>query len=431
MYTIETPNIVTPHLLFLTQLLPYPLDSGAKVRAYYMLRYLTQHHQVTLVSFVREDNDQSAVDHLRSFCEDVHCVPMPRSVWRNVWAGVRGLVTGRPVVIVRDEIGAMYRLLAHLMEAEAYDLVHADQTSMAGYGLWAAAQAQTHRPATVLDQHNAVYLLIRRMLAEARSFLRELIIYREAQAFVRYEARLCRAYDVVLTVSEQDKKHLLALFSGDEQRRIEAKIVPVPIAVDPDRVQAVPYPVNQRQSKERRPPTILHVGTMFWPPNIAGVLWFARSVLPAIWAAVPDARFVVVGKNPPPEVCALSADPRIQVTGYVEELTPYLEDADLFVVPLESGGGMRVKILDAWLWGLPIVSTRIGAEGIHIKEGVNILIANNPATFAQAVIDLLTNSALNQRLRQTGRAWVEHRYAWPVVYAEIEGIYQRLLAISK
>lgn len=415
-------------ILFLSQLLPYPLDAGAKVRSYYMLRYMAQRHQVTLVSFVREDDSQTAIDHLGSFCAGVHCVPIRRSVWRNVWAGLRGLATGLPMVIVRDEMGAMYQLLARLLDAAPYDLIHADQTSMAGYGLWAAAYTPAHRPATLLDQHNAVYLLVRRMLTEARSLLRKLVIYREARAFVRYEANLCRAYDAVLTVSEQDRKHLLALFPGPEQREIDDKISVLPIAVDPDRVLAVPYETNLQRSPDQHPPTILHVGTMFWPPNVSGVLWFARCVLPLVWAAIPNARFVIVGKNPPSAVCALSADPRILVTGYVDELAPYLEEADLFVVPLESGGGMRVKILDAWLWGLPVVSTRIGAEGIHSKEGINIMIADEPSGFAQAVIDLLTNPALNQEMRRAGRAWVEFRYAWPSVYAKLDDIYSRLQA---
>ena len=142
---------------------------------------------------------------------------------------------------------------------------------------------------------------------------------------------------------------------------------------------------------------------MFWPPNVAGVLWFAREVLPLIWARLPEARFVIVGKNPPEEVQSLSADPRIQVAGYVADPLPYLQAADAFVVPLFSGGGMHVKILDAWLWGLPIVSTPLGAEGIDLRDGENILLAADPASFAEATVRLLTDPTLNHRLRTQAR----------------------------
>ena len=409
-------------LLFLSQLLPYPLDAGAKVRAYYMLRYLAQSHQVTLVCFVRGDDSAEAIRHLESICAGVHCVPMRRSGLRNLRAGLVGLLTGRPLVIVRDEIREMYALLGRLMAQERFDLVHADQTSMAGYGLWAVEQADRPIPA-VLDQHNAVHLLTQRMAEESSHPLLRLVMAREARAFRRYEAHLCRRYNAVLTVTQEDKSHLLALFPPQAQAEIGAKFTPLPIAVDPERVQ----PVSLAQSGPGdKAPTILHVGTMFWPPNVAGVLWFAQEVLPLIRQAVGDVRFVVVGKQPPAPVRALAQDPRIRVLGYVEDLRPLLEEADLFVVPLAAGGGMRVKILDAWLWGLPVVSTLIGAEGIAVEEEKNILLADTPAGFAQAAVRLLTDRELNLSLRRAGRAWVESRYSWSAVYGEVGRVYERL-----
>jgi glycosyltransferase involved in cell wall biosynthesis len=167
---------------------------------------------------------------------------------------------------------------------------------------------------------------------------------------------------------------------------------------------------------------------MFWPPNIAGVLWFAREALPIIHRALPDARFVIVGKNPPEEVLALTSDPRIEVTGYVADPTPYIASADAFVVPLLAGGGMRVKILDAWLWGVPIVSTPIGAEGIAVEEGNNILLGEDASTFANAVLALLQDVVLNQRLRIQGRGWVESHYAWQNVYQRVDEVYAGLLS---
>ena len=426
------------NILLLTQVLPYPLDAGPKVRAYYMLRHLAQRHAVTLVSFVRPDDRPEHVAHLRDIAAAVHTVPIRRSAAANAVAGVRGLLTGLPIAVVRDAMPAMAALLRRLTAETRFDVIHADQLSMAGWGLL-AAKAAPSRPKTLLDEHNAVYKLAERIAAESAG-LRRLIALREARAFRRYEAAMLRAYDAMLTVTEEDRALLETLEqegirgqraevsgqkSAGRERELEvgerrSRFTVIPICVDPERTPVAPR-------RPDGPPTILHLGTMFWPPNMAGVLWFGRQVLPRVWAQAPDARFVVVGKNPPPEVQALAADPRIEVTGYVADPQPYLEAADVFIVPLFSGSGMRVKILDAWLWGLPIVATPIGAEGIARRDGENILIAPDAAAFADAVVRLLTDADLNRRLRAAGRAWVEARYSWQAVYRRVDEVYARLL----
>ncbi len=437
------------NILFLTQVLPFPLDAGPKVRAYYMLRHLARQHDVTLISFVRPDDRPEALAHLRGICAAVHTVPMQRSVWRNAVAGLKGLLTGLPIVIARDEMPEMVALLRRLTHDVHFDVIHADQLSMAAWGLVAADTSfvsfalralhvpsrlrAPNSPRLLLDEHNAIYLLTQRMADTEQRFIRRAIMAREARAFRRYEAAMLRAYDAVLTVTEEDRSHLLALPVSESRFQqssifnlqssistLQSKITPIPICVDPTRVAVVPRAPGG-------PPTVLHLGTMFWPPNVTGVLWFARAVWPHVRAQAPGARFVIVGKNPPADVLALANDPSITVTGYVPDPIPTLAAADVFVVPLHAGGGMRVKILDAWLWGLPIVSTPIGAEGIVLHDGENILLAADPEAFAAATVRCLTDSALNAGLRTAGRAWVEAQYAWQAVYHRVDEVYQHLL----
>jgi glycosyltransferase involved in cell wall biosynthesis len=443
-------------ILFLTQVLPYPLDAGPKVRAYYMLRHVASRHEVTLVSFVRPDDKPEYVEHLRQLVHAVHTVPMHRSMPLNLRAAATSLLDGRPIMIARDAMPAMGDLLRRLTAEKRFDLIHADQLSMAhwgqvaarggGRGEWGGQEAR--RPATLLDEHNAIYRLTERMADEAHG-LRRVLLRREARVFRRYEAAMLAAYDGLLAVTEEDRRLLLALFDEPARARQAAKLTVIPICIDPTRVHvarpAAPLPPWQNgtppqasdPSQPRTPAlpqfrtsSILHLGTMFWPPNVAGVLWFARDVMPLIWARLPDARFVVAGKNPPAEIQALAADPRIEVTGYVADPLPILEAADAFVVPLFSGGGMRVKILDGWLWGLPIVSTRLGAEGIDLGDGETILLADDAPAFAEATYRVLTDPALNTRLRSQGRAWVEAAYDWRNVYAGVDAIYEPLLEDS-
>jgi glycosyltransferase involved in cell wall biosynthesis len=203
---------------------------------------------------------------------------------------------------------------------------------------------------------------------------------------------------------------------GARAEWLEAHSTLIPICVDP----------ADRALVERvaAPRSVLHLGTMFWPPNIDGVLWFAERAFPRVLEHAPEASFTIVGKNPPEVVESLPQRVRnIHVTGYVPDPGPYLKQAAAFIVPLHAGGGMRVKIVDAWGWGLPIVSTTIGAEGIEVRDSENILLADTPEDFAAAVLHLLKEPAAGERLRANGRAWVEERYNWRRIYPAWDQIY--------
>lgn len=403
-------------ILLLTQVLPYPLDAGPKIRAYYVLRYLAQQHEVTLASFVRADDSPEAVAHLATFCRAVHTVPMRRSFPRNVRAGLLAGLTGQPVVVVRDEIGEMRALLRRLTREQSFDFVHADQVSMAQYALYARQHSPKVRPKAILDAHNALYLIPTRLAEYETSLPKQALYRREARALARYEARTYGLFDHVTFVSDEDRRAIMAVMDAPRAEWLATHSTLIPICIDPADRALIP--------RVAAPKSILHLGTMFWPPNIDGVLWFAERAFPRVLEKAPEARFTIVGKNPPLSVESLPQRVRnIQVTGYVPQPEPYLKQAAAFIVPLHAGGGMRVKIVDAWGWGLPIVSTTIGAEGIDVRDGENILLADTSETFAQAVVRLLHDPALGERLRSNGRAWVEERYNWQRIYPAWDGVY--------
>lgn len=406
-------------ILFLTQVLPYPLVGGAKIRAYYVLRQLAVEHDVTLVSFVRADDRAEDVAHLAEICTAVHTIPITRSMVKNGRAVLRAMLRGEPIVIARDHVPEMAALLKQLAAAAPFDAVHADQTAMAQYALLVRA-AQSPRPLTVLDQHNALYRVVERQARCETGPLKQTLWLGEARRLQRYEAHLLRTFDQVLTVSDVDRDALLDVLPVDDRTAVADHLHVLPICVDP----AAQPPVAPAVAA----PEILHLGTMFWPPNVEGVVWFAREVLPRIRERVPDVRFTIAGKQPPPLVEALAREPGVVVTGFVPDPRPLLERCAVFVVPLRAGGGMRVKILDAWQWGLPIVSTTIGAEGIHLRAGENILLADTPAEFADAVTAVLNDAALALRLRENGRGWVETHYNWRTTYPKIAALYAEQLA---
>jgi glycosyltransferase involved in cell wall biosynthesis len=400
-------------VLYLTQVLPYPLNTGARVRQYYVLRHICQHHDVTLVSFVRADDRPEHVAHLRSVCQAVHTVPMRRSRWRDGRAIIKGLSTAQPFVIVRDEIAEMQTTLDRLLGNGKFDLVHADQVSMAQYGLMGRDLRR------VLDLHNAMYLVTERLADHEPHPLKRLITRREARALARYEAQLCGQYDQVVFVTDEDR-HLIEAQAAAYRVSVPAdRFVTIPICVDPGDKPLI-EPVA-------RPHRITALGVMFWPPNAEGVLWFARHIWPKVQSLVPEACLTVVGKNPPPALTELNGHDQIEVVGFVPDLAHVLAETAVFIVPLRAGGGMRVKILDTWCWGLPIVSTSIGAEGIAIRNGENIMIADTADDFAQAVMRVLGDPQLASDLRRNGRQWIEEHYDWRRVYAAWDDVYGQLL----
>ena len=410
-------------ILFLTQVLPYPLFGGAKIRAYYVLRYLAERHQVTLVSFVRDDDGEADVAHLRQFCHAVHTVPISRSSLKNGRSLLESLARGKSLIILRDQLPEMERMVKSLVEKTSYDAIHADQTSMAQYALFARNIGnQKKQPRILLDQHNALYLVVKRQARYERGMMR-LLWKREARLLSRYESNLLREFDEIVTVTANDRDALLDLLAETERIKKQDHVTTVPICVDPAN--------NPLLSRSEPSAKIVHLGTMFWPPNIEAVLWFANEILPRIIKDVPTVSFVIAGKNPPNEVKALVSSEsiiskHIQVSGFLADPMPLLASSKVFVVPLLAGGGMRVKILDAWQWGIPVVSTTIGAEGILNQPGENILLADNPEAFANAVIRILTQSDLADRLRKNGRVWVEKHFDWRKVYRRLDAIYSTL-----
>jgi glycosyltransferase involved in cell wall biosynthesis len=400
-------------ILFLSQLVPYPVDAGPKVRIYYVLRYLASAgHDITLAAFCRPEDKPEYLEHLQQFCKEIHTIQMPRSRWRNIWQLIRSVVLNRPFLITRDEVPAMHHLLNSLMKKGSFDAVHADQLWMAQYALKlnTAASKADPPPINVLDQHNAVFMIPQRLAAENSNLFTRALLKLEGRKMAAYESDVCNQFDHVVWVTEEDRM-ALAQINGREIG------LTIPICIDPS--EALPI--------ERRPKTkrVTFIGGLHWPPNSQGVIWFMNEVWPLILKDVPEAVFTVIGKNPSLALQKLASGiPSIEVAGYVPNPDPYLAETAAFVVPLHAGGGMRVKILNAWRSGLPIVSTTIGAEGINYENGGDLLIADDAASFAGHVIRLLCEPDYGEIIGQAGRHSVESFYNWHKVYRAWDTVYR-------
>lgn len=394
-------------VLMLTQVLPYPPDSGPKVKTYNMVKFIAQGHELTLVSFVRGDQSQE-IEHLKQFCKAVYPVPIQRTRLEDGKALVNSLAKSAPWLMARDERRAMHALVADLCGKNHYDIIHVDQLNMAQY---ARSKPGTAR---ILDAHNALWLLYKRLAQTTQNPVKALFLEREWRLMKRYEGKICQTFDAVLTVSDADKMALAE--AADNQ----GNLIVAPIAVDPQEL----LPVLRNQQANH----ILHIGTMFWPPNVDGVLWFLKEVYPIITNLKSCIHFDIVGARPPKEItdAGRSLD-CVTVAGYVKEPANFLKNTAVMVVPLLAGGGMRVKILEALAEGLPIVTTSIGCEGIAVENGKHVLVADTPEDFARATLRLLEDRDLADTLSRNGRQLIEKTYDYHVAYRPVDLVYESCL----
>ncbi|HEX9011906.1 MAG TPA: glycosyltransferase, partial [Anaerolineaceae bacterium] len=298
------------HILFLTQVIPYPPDAGPKIKTWNVIRWLVESGcQVTLVSFARPQ-EAAAVQELRGMGIEVIAVPLRRRRLYEPWSGLVSILRGRPFLVERDDRKAFRAAVAGLISAQPVDVIHADQVSMAQFAV-AVRGSQSDRPALVFDAHNAVWVILARAAQNAAWFWKPFLSF-EARRMKRYEGMLVRSFDRTLAVSDTDRRSLeeAAGVGNIESRR---PITVVPIGVDTRALSPV-----QRQPGSLK---ILTLGTLRYPPNAEGIRWFIREVYPRVKARVPGASLAVLGAHPPADFQTLAArhPEDYQVPGYVPD----------------------------------------------------------------------------------------------------------------
>ncbi len=402
-------------ILFLTQIIPYPPNAGPRVKTWNVLRYLVgRGHEVTLVSFVRPEEDPF-VPTLRELCAAVYTVPIHRSRLRDVYYLLRSNVTGRPFLIERDDLRPMRRLVRRLLAEQEFDAIHADQLTMTQFAL-DAKEIEGPQPFTIFDAHNATWTISDRLLENVPTVFKP-ILRLETGRIRRYEGMLVRKFDHTMVVIPQDRDNLLAGVDPPVRPSLAQRISVIPIAVDTEELRPV-----QRQVGSRN---IMTLGSLNYPPNVDGIRWFLQEAFPLVRQQMPQVTLTIVGKSPPADfVEAAQQQPDvIEVTGYVDDLTPYMERAALLVVPVRAGSGMRVRLLEAFARAMPAVTTTIGLEGIVADHDKHVLVADTAVSFAAATVRLLQDEALQARLARNGRALAELCYDWQVALQKMDAVF--------
>lgn len=399
-----------PSLLAITSELPWPLNTGGHLRTFYLLRSMARTFQVRLLTAVAEEQEP-AVAALREHGIEV-CPARVRVRTRTgeAWRAMVSLARRDPYVMFgRHDRPAVRETLRQSLAHATPDALYLDHLDS-----FAFRPLLPPRP-MVIDLHNVYSTLVERAAVEdprwwARAYLR-----REARLLGRREENAVREVDAVLAVSRGDAQYYRARGARD-------------VTVVPNGVDCAAYEILPT-GRTAKAPLVLYVGAMSWAPNVHAAQFLAREVMPEVRRRVPGARLRVVGRDPTPEVLSLRNLAGVEVTGTVAELTPHLGEASVLAVPLEAGGGTRLKILEGFAAGLPVVSTPVGCEGLDAEGGRHLIIAERP-DFASRIIDVLSDSRLGRTFADEARTLAREVYDWARVGELACAVLNRLLAVS-
>lgn len=384
-------------VLFLSNLFPWPLDNGAVQRVYHLLEYLGARHRVTLVAQRRDGDAGLGTTPVHSLCERVIVVDNsdvlertsgPYGLWRPLPERLRDAVTpGRHPLIARWWDDALVRTLAELRRTADYDVVWAERPPLAEMA------REAGWPSILVDLTDLESEAVARALEQGGPYATRPLHWVDWRRLRRYEQELSTRFAHVAVCKEDDR----AVLGNDAHVTVVPNGMAARPAVDPTRGS---------------PRLLLFVGTMGYDPNVDAAVWFASEVLPEIRRQRPDVTLSIVGKEPAEAVRRLHDGQSVLVHGGVPDVTPYYEQAGVVVAPIRLGAGTRLKILEALVLGKPLVATTIAIEGLDLRPGVDLEIADDPAGLARACLRLIDDDAHRQRLAIAGRARVLERYEW-------------------
>lgn len=389
-----------------------PTRVGGSVRQFGLIRELSQRHEFSVVSYAYPVHLHD-LDTLKRYVCRIEVVQLPvlamehrsRLYWRwNAWR--HALLDPYPLRGRYPLASEMREKINALVSEEQFDIIQVHQAYLAR--LLPQAEA-----ATILDMQDILSEHERLVMLAKTKMTHRFLAWLEWKKMQALEHRALRQFDICVTISEDDRTKFLKLFP-------EARVAVVPNGVDLDYFQPRSAPSDGAN--------LVFVGSMQYTPNADAVLYFYRDILPLIKQRRSDVHFYVVGWGPSEEITALNEDPHVTVTGFVEDVRPYVANSVLTVVPLRFGSGIRNKILEAWAMARPVVSTSLGAEGLAVRHGENIILADDPSQFAQAVLNLLDDRQQCMRLAQAGRQLVEDKYTWSRVSEEMNAVYEMVLA---
>jgi glycosyltransferase involved in cell wall biosynthesis len=407
----------TPELLFVSQTLPYPPDSGVNIRTFHILKALAREFPTRVLAFWRRGAFEDASDlpgAARTLEEEVGApvsvfpIPMEWSLPAAGWVHARSVIRGRPFTHYAHSVPLFFSSFSRVVAEREPRIVHLDSLDLSAVP--EKIQESGLRPKVVCTHHNVESALLGRRAEAETSLLKRAYLRRQAALYAEEERRSCPAFDLNIAVSERDAEDLRQATGG--------RFTVIQNGVDLDFFR--PDPGSQRAG-------VVFVGGGNWFPNRDALEFFCSEILGTIREELPEMEVTWVGRCSEEDKETFWSRYRVRLTGYVEDVRPHLRRATCLVVPLRVGGGTRLKVTTAWAAGIPVVGTSMGVEGLEGRDGEHFLVEDDPRGFAEAVVSLQRNPHLWRKLAEGGRRIAERSYGWAAIGRGLCERYRSLL----
>jgi sugar transferase (PEP-CTERM/EpsH1 system associated) len=388
-------------LLCLTSRLPYPPNRGDRLRAFHFIEHLSRHHELTLVSFIADDEERDHIRPLQHYCQDVHV--LKRSVVRSAVTTGLNLWRNEPLQSLYYRDRAMQRLVDQLVSESSFDAAYIHLFRMAPY---LANHTSLYR---IVDLTDVISQEVIKSLPYRPWFWR-LVYGVERPRIAAFERYVAQHFEETWLIAESDRRALQE-------------------AVPKSNIQVVPNGVDVEFFRPLEEPpvanSLIFVGHMGVFHNVDAALFLAQEILPRLQRTFPDCRLTIVGAEPARQIQQLAQNPAVTVTGFVPDLNAYLNKAAVFVAPLRFAAGVQNKVLEAMAAALPVVTTSLVNAGIGAEAGRDLFIADDPETAAAQITILFQQEQVRQQMGAAARAFVRQNFSWRFAVrrmAEIEAI---------
>ncbi len=388
---------------------PYP-PSLIHVRTYNLIKALARHgHRITLMYLQPPGDTGTSIEGIAAECAAVEGVPLPRP--QTLWNGIRALPGKIPFQAAYGISPQMNARIRQRLAAQKFDVAHVEHLRAAEIGRRIAGLP------VIFDSVDSISLLFERLRTAAPTLKSRLMAWLDLARTRNYEARLLEFFSRVVVTSPHDRDALVTLSRAQNPT---------------ERISVVANGVDLHyfspRDTPRDPATIVFSGKMSYHANIAAGLDLATEIMPRVWQKITQAKLVIAGKDPSPQLKALGSDERIVITGTVPDLRPFLAKATVAVSPIRYGAGIQNKVLEAMAMGTPVVSTRQAVSALAVQPGTDILVGDSLAEMADAIVSLLENSQLQAKMGAAGRQFVEQHHSWDAAAETLETVYRAAMA---
>ncbi len=388
------------NILFLSQRVPYPPNKGDKLRAFHEIRFLSQRHTISLVCLADDPNDLQHTSTLKEYCQSVDIVYHPES--RAKIRSLFYLFSRVPLTLPYFYSKKLQTIVRQKLRESRYDLIFVYCSSMAQY-----VEQVHHIPRVIdfvdLDSEKWV------QYASHTQFPYNYVYRSEGKRLRKYEERLAKTFQHCFFVSDKEVQDFQELVCSCPT------VTPILVGVDSEVFHPSPEPYD--------PTSLVFTGTMDYFANVEAMLYFVREVLPHIQQSIPEVKLYIVGSRPSAEIQELGKEhAHIIVTGYVDQVQPYVLKSAVFVAPMRIARGVQNKILEAMAMGVPVVTTSLGFEGVTGVPGRDLFVEDHPERFAQQVVQLMTDPELRKHVSLNARQLVEEYYNWDKNFEQLERI---------